>query len=217
MQNLDRDMADEKAVTTFYERTTATFCATVASTLALRIPGLLMWSQSANVSDYAIADGFLKFAGPTALADKHALLEEAMDKETLKLFRLMAERRSSLVTHVFKNLAAGGPEVMLAIPNLVVVGHDAKNTPWTFDSRSNNPIFPSDPADREGALLPQHPTHPLPGEAALASAYVQSYFVPPPALSTGSPNVQGSSKDMGTRKALKRKRDDGSGNQSRAS
>jgi len=76
----------------------------VASTL--RIPGLLMWSQSANVSDYAIATVFLKFAGPTALADKHALLEKAMDKETLKLLQLMAERRSSLVTHIFKNLAS---------------------------------------------------------------------------------------------------------------
>lgn len=117
LENLDMDMADEKAVACFYDKTTATFCAPVASALALGIPGLLMWTQSANVTGYAIADGFLKFAGPTALANKDAQLEQAMDKETLELFRLLAKHRSSLVTHEFKNLAAGGPEVMLAIPN----------------------------------------------------------------------------------------------------
>jgi hypothetical protein len=180
-----------------------------------------MWTQSANVSGYAITDGFLKFAGPTALADKDAQLEEAMDKETLKLFRLLAERWSSLVTHKFKNLAADGPEVMLAIPNFshsprfdwtscsipecasmtkhererhkvgaVIVGHDANNTPWT---------------------LPQL-------KIALASASAQlPDSVPPPALSTGSPNVQSSPKDAGTSKTVKRKRDDDSSNQSRAS
>jgi hypothetical protein len=239
VENLDKDMADEKAVASFYDKTTPTFCAPVASILALRIPGLLMWTQQANVSGYAIANGVLKFAGPTALADKDAQLEEALDKETLKLFRLLAERRSSLVTHQFKNLAAGGPEVMLSIHNLsnsprfdwitcdtpecasmknhekerrkvgaVIVGHDAKNTPWTFDSRSNNSMYPSDPE----AVPPQHPTLRQPhqiGEIAPAPASAQlPAFVPPPALSTG---------EVGTNKGVKRKRDDGSSNQSRAS
>jgi hypothetical protein len=252
LENLDMDMADEKAVACFYDKTTAMFCAPVASALALGIPGLLMWTQSANVTGYAIADGFLKFAGPTALANKDAQLEQAMDKETLELFRLLAKHRSSLVTHEFMNLAAGGPEVMLAIPNLsnssrfdwtscnvptcasltnhqkerrkveaVIVRHDAKSTPWTFHSRSNNSMFPSDPEDREETVRPQHSTLPLPhqtGEIALASTSAQlPDSVPPPALSTGSPNVQGSLENVGTSKAVKRKRDDGSSNQDRAS
>jgi hypothetical protein len=177
--NIDRDMADEEAVASFYDKTTATFCAPVASTLALRLSywnSLLVWTQSPNVSGYAIANGFLKVAGPTTFANKGAQLEEATDKETLRLFRLLSMRRASLVTNEFKNLAAGGPEVMLAIPNLsnsssfdwtscdvpecasmtnhererekvkaVFVGPDAKNTPWTFDSRSNNSDVPLGP------------------------------------------------------------------------
>jgi hypothetical protein len=61
VRSIDRDMTDEKAVASFYNKTTATFCAPVASTFALRLldwDGLLVWTQSANVSGYAIADGF---------------------------------------------------------------------------------------------------------------------------------------------------------------
>jgi hypothetical protein len=248
--NIDRDMADEKAVSSFYDKTTATFCVPVASTLALRLPhwnSLLVWTQSANVSGYAIADGFLKVAGPTNLADKDAQLEKAMDKETLRLFRSLSTRRASLVTNEFKDLGAGGPEVMLAIPNLsnspifdwtscdvpecatmtnhgrerekvkaVFVGPDANNTPWTLDSHSNNSMVPSHPA----TVRPQHPTLPQPhqiGEIVPAStSALLPTSVPPPELSTGSSNVQGSSEDVGTSKAVKRKRDGGSGNQSRA-
>lgn len=79
-------MTDEKSVASFYERTTALFCAPVASTLALRLSkwdSLLIWAQSANVSGYAIADGFLKVAGPTMFSKKEALL---MDEKTLGLF-----------------------------------------------------------------------------------------------------------------------------------
>lgn len=48
-----------------HERTTSTFCAPVASTLALRLSdwdSLLVWTRSANVSGYATADGLLKVA-----------------------------------------------------------------------------------------------------------------------------------------------------------
>ena len=248
VRSIDRDMTDEKAVASFYDKTTSTFCAPVASTLALRLSdwdSLLVWTQSANVSGYAIADGFLKVASPTSLADKEAQLKEAMDKETLRLFRLLSTRRTSLVTNVFKNLAAGGPEVTLAIPNLsnsprfdwtscdvlecasmtnhererekvdaVFVGPDAKNTPWTFDSHSNNPMSLSDPE----TVRSQPPTLPQPreiGEIALtpASALLPA-SVPPPALSTGSSSIQGSSEHVGTSKVVKRKRDDGSSNES---
>ena len=170
---LGRDKTDEKALASFYDKTTALFCAPVASTLALRFSDwdtLLMWTQSANVYGYAIAGGFLHVAGPTDLADKEAQLEEVMDEETLRLFRSLSTRLASLVTNIFKNMAAG-PEVMLGIPNLsnlpsfdwtscnvpecasatkhdrerknvakVSVGPDAKNTPWTFDLGPNNPM-----------------------------------------------------------------------------
>ncbi|KAF8348709.1 hypothetical protein F5887DRAFT_1249742 [Amanita rubescens] len=179
VRNIGRDKTDEKALASFYDKTTALFCAPIASTLALRLSDwdtLLMWTQSANAYGYAIAGGFLQVAGPTDLADKEAQLKEVMDEETLRLFRSLSTRLASLVTNEFKNMAAGGPEVMLAIPNLsnspsfdwtscdapecasatnhergrknvaeVSVGPDAKNTPWAFDSRSNNSTSLSNP------------------------------------------------------------------------
>jgi hypothetical protein len=180
--------------------------------------------------------------GPTSLADRDAELKEAMDNEMLRLFRLLSTRRASLVINKFKNLAAGGPEVMLAIPNLsnspsfdwtscdvpacasmtnyekerekveaVFVGPDAKNTPWTFDCGSN---FPSDPE----AGRPQRPALPRLRQVAPASASaLLPASVPPPALSTGRSNIRSSSEDVGTSKAVKRKRDNGSSNESRAS
>ena len=232
VRSISRDVADEKAVARFYERTTATFCAPVASTLALRVSdwaSLLVWTQSANVSGYAIADGFLTFMGPTSLAETEAELRQAMDEETFRLFQLLVARRASLMTSGFKNVAAGGPEVMLAIPNLsnlpsfdwtscnapecasmtnhkkerdkvkeVIVGPDAKKTPWTLP---NNPMSPSG----SETVRPQSPTLPQSreiGEIVPASA---------------SALLQGSSEDVGTSKAVKRKRDDGSSNESRAS
>ncbi|KIL60282.1 hypothetical protein M378DRAFT_14258 [Amanita muscaria Koide BX008] len=233
VRNVGRDKTDEKAVASFYDKTTALFCAPIASTLALRLSDwdtLLMWTQSANVYGYAIAEGFLQVAGPTDLADKEAQLKEIMDEETLRLFRSLSTRLASLVTNEFKNMAAGGPEVMLAIPNLsnspsfdwtscdapecasatnhererknvaeVSVGPDAENTPWTFDSRSNNLTSLSNPE----TVRPQPPTLPQPreiGEIA-RSSNIQGFF----------------SEDVGTSKAVKRKRNNGSSDESRAS
>ncbi|KAM6503753.1 hypothetical protein JOM56_000696 [Amanita muscaria] len=230
VRNIGRDKTDEKAVASFYDKTTALFCAPIASTLALRLSDwdtLLMWTQSANVCGYAIAEGFLQVAGPTDLAHKEAQLKEVMDEETLRLFRSLSTRLASLVTNEFKNMAAGGPEVMLAIPNLsnspsfhwtscdapecasatihererknvaeVSVGPDAKNTPWTFDSRSNNLTSLSNPE----TVRPQPPTLPQLreiGEIARSSS------------------IQGSSEDVGS-KAVKRKRNNGSSDESRA-
>jgi len=218
------DVIDEKAVASFYDKTTATFCGSVASTLALRNPDLFKWTQSANVSGYAIADGFLTFAGPTTLAGMDARLKDAMDEKTRQLVLLLAQRFSSLATFEFKNLAADDIEVMLAIPGLstwpifvwtscntpecasmrevskvgnVNVGPDAKDTPWTFDSHLSE-----DGGSVQVALVP--------APAQLPDS------VPPLALSTGGLSVQGSSGVVASTKALKRKRDDGSSNQSRA-
>src|SRR6266550_1773134 len=110
VRGVDRRMSDEKAVASFYDKTTATFCAPIASTLALRVPDwstLLVWTQSANVSGYAIAEGFLKVASPTNLAKKETHLKEAMGEETLRLLQVLSTRRASLVTNEFMNMAAG--------------------------------------------------------------------------------------------------------------
>ena len=246
VRNIDWYIADVQAVASFYDKTTASFCAPIASTLALRLPDwdtLLMWTQSANVSGYAIADGFLTVAHPTKLAEKEAELRQSMGEETLRLLRLLSTRRASLVTREFKNMAAGGPEVMLAIPNLsnsprfdwtncnapecasmtnhvkerqkvvaaVFLGPDAKKTPWTIDSGSNNPMSPSG----SETVRPQLPM--LPQSRELAEIAPASTVVPPLSLSTGSSSVQGSSQDVGASKAVKRRRDDGSSNESKAS
>jgi hypothetical protein len=209
---------DESAVASFYDKTTALFCAPIASTLALRLSEwatVLMWTQSANVSGYAIADGFLHFAHPIDLANREALLKE-VDEETFGLLQSLSTRYASLVTSEFKNMSTDGPEVMLAIPNLSdspsfdwtscnapecalarnhetrrerknVVGPDAKNTPWTFDSCSNSTM----------SLLNSE-TQPQPREIGCSS-------------------IQGSSEDVGTSKAVKRKRNNSSSDESRAS
>lgn len=72
----------------------------------------------------------------------------------------------------------------------VKVGLDAGNTPWTIDSRSNDPMFPTHPEAREEAFRLQHLTLPLPprqiGKIALASTSAQlPGFVPPPAKGGG--------------------------------
>ena len=77
-----------------------------------------MWTHSANVYGYAIADGFLKVANQKVLADMEAQLKMVMDEETLGLLRSLSASRASLVTNEFKNMAADGREVMLAILNL---------------------------------------------------------------------------------------------------
>ncbi len=88
-------MVDETAVASFYDRTTAIFCELVALTLALRIPGLCSGglSQPMCLAIQSLMVS-LNFPFPTTLAKMDAQLEEAMDKETLKLFRLLAERNS---------------------------------------------------------------------------------------------------------------------------
>ncbi len=120
VSEIEKNVVDEKEVAGFYERTTASFSLRVASILALGVRRLLRWSQSANVSGYAITDGFLYFPDPTDpdSAVLYAQLEAQLGKETVDLIRSLAKDRSSLATYEFKNLAAGREEVMLAVPNL---------------------------------------------------------------------------------------------------
>jgi len=117
---IEKNVVDEKEVAGFYERTTATFSLRLASFLALRVRHLLRWSQLANVSGYAMADGFLYFPDPTDpdSAALYAELEAHLGKETVDLILSLARNRSSLATFEFKNLAASRKEVMLAVPKL---------------------------------------------------------------------------------------------------
>ena len=226
-------MTDEKAVASFYERTTATFCAPVASTLALRLSdwdSLLVWTQSVNVSGYAIADGFLKVTDERTLAEKETQLKETMGEEMFRLLQTFSTDIRSLMTSEFKNMAAGGPEVMLEIPNL----SDLPSFDWTGcespDCASNTyhakerkkvteasmamgPDAKNTPwtltSDRETVRL-QPLTLPQPheiGEPALASVLV---LLPAsvPLVSTGRSSIQGSSEDAGTSKAMKQKQDE---------
>ena len=122
MARLEEDVVDEKEVAGFYERTTATFSLGVTSILALGVDNLLRWTQSANVSGYAIADGFLYFSNsdkPSSDA-MYAQLETQLDKETVDIIRSLGRDRSSIATFEFKNLAAGRQEVMFAVPNLSI-------------------------------------------------------------------------------------------------
>ena len=193
-------LSDEKGVACFYDKTTATFCQEAASILALGFPHLVKWTQSGNVSGYAIAEGFLHFDD----VGMNAQLEKIMDQETINIIQLLADKLASLATFEFKNLAAGGADVMLAIPKLANLPKfgwtfcesldcatskthenerrkvseaeanmwlDAKTTPWSFDRCSDNQV---------------------------------------------PPVVQGPSKDVETSQSSKRKRDSDSDNESEA-
>ena len=65
---VDLGMKNEGSVAQFYSRTTADYCATVASMLELHpnLPlwtSILMWTNSPSQSGYAIADGSINILG----------------------------------------------------------------------------------------------------------------------------------------------------------
>lgn len=67
VRRVEKAITDEKGVANFYDKTTATFCTPLASTLALHPNasiaiwmGLLVWTQSVSSSGYAIMDGELR-------------------------------------------------------------------------------------------------------------------------------------------------------------
>jgi hypothetical protein len=238
---LEWQMADEKAVASFYNKTTVIFCASVASTLALRTPdwtSLLRWTWSANISGYAIADGFLTFASPEDLALKDVQLEEVIDEETLEIFRSLAERDSPLAIWEINNMDSGGGELLLTIPGLsnaefnwtsatspqcasmtnyerkgrrvqeVNVRPDAENPPCVIDLCSKDSTSPSHTEDHEEAVRSQHPTLPQTRNITLASTSART-----PGF--GLPPAQ--STNVEARNTLKRKRGNGDNSESMAS
>ena len=125
-------MTDEKAVVEFYCRTTANYCSFVASTLALhpsfpRWGSLLVWTQSASSSDYAIPDGRLLFIEEgdndvDVSRDERAAIAESMDSRSRAFFEGVRKSKSPLATWEMKNLTT---EVMTAI-------RDMGEFSWTF-------------------------------------------------------------------------------------
>lgn len=90
LKQVEKTITDEKGVAKFYDKTAATFCTPLASTLALHPTtstdwtGLLIWSQSASSSDYVIMDGELRIfqsASDDEVA-KHEKIVETMESET---------------------------------------------------------------------------------------------------------------------------------------
>ena len=203
LTNIEASVVDEKEVVGFYERTTATFCLPVASTLALGFPGLLRWTQSSNVSGYAIADGFLYFPDPKLSAGIYAQLEQKMGKETVKYIRSLAETRSSLCTEEFNNLAAGGLEVMLSISKLSKL----PKFKWTS---CNAPDCAALVKHQEQHIKVKKTKDDM-GRDAKTTPWVLDQHPNNSAI----PNVQGSSEDLSSRKR-KRDVDGDSNNQSRA-
>ena len=90
-RSVNKAIAEEKAVATFYYKTTATFCAPVVSKLTLRdsnwLP-LLLWTQSNNDFNDAIADGSLRITTVDDLALQETHLKFSLRR--LRAYRLWA-------------------------------------------------------------------------------------------------------------------------------
>jgi hypothetical protein len=91
---VEKTITDAKGVTNFCDKTNATFCKPLASTLALHPnasisdwTGLLVWTQSVSSSGYAIMDGELRIFR-TASDDEvveHNLIVETMESEMRRI------------------------------------------------------------------------------------------------------------------------------------
>jgi hypothetical protein len=117
-------MMDEREVANFYGKTTAKYCARVASTLALHPTNwrgnLLYWTQSGPNPDYAISDGYLFFKnkGDGPGKEEREANIETMDPEIRQIYEEMGMSRSPLATWEIKSLTSGTHGVMNAIRNL---------------------------------------------------------------------------------------------------
>jgi hypothetical protein len=125
LMSMDEFVPDEKAVTNYYQQTTAKYCSQVASTLSLcptaqfsRWRSLLSWTQSGPSSGYAIMDGKLCFIGEGAGQSKvfRAALLDSMDSKTRRIFKELRDSKSSLASWEFKSTDAGPVEVITTVP-----------------------------------------------------------------------------------------------------
>jgi hypothetical protein len=126
LEDLYYGMEHEEHVASFYERSTFTFCASVASTLSLHPNAstlgwrsLMHWSWPRDrTAGYAMADRLFLFR-TDEMSEGHQALLGTMNEEIRVLYLALRERYTSLATWEFKHLAArGSQDTMLEIPNL---------------------------------------------------------------------------------------------------
>ena len=125
MEDLSKEVENERAVADFYGNTTAKYCSRLASTLALhpsfpRWRTLLHWTQSGPSSSYAIMDGQLLFIDEGVNQDKiaRAAVVESMDSEARTIFEEVRKLKQPLATWEIKSIPIGSPEAMTAVRNL---------------------------------------------------------------------------------------------------
>ena len=125
VRKLSKVMRNETAVADFYHMTTATYCLTVASMLALH-PSyqewstLLSWTKSAPSSRYAIMEGqlcFLEEGGGEDKAERDEMVN-CIESKYRAIFEDVRNLELSLGTWEIKNLSTGSPEVISSIHNL---------------------------------------------------------------------------------------------------
>ena len=126
----DRNAEDETDVVDYYDKTTATYCVRVASTLALHPTSswknsLLKWTKTGPHSNYAIADGHLCFREYTNDRQDREAIVESMEEETRLIYEKMRKDNESLATWEFKSLTSGPVNLMNAVCGL-------GNFSWTY-------------------------------------------------------------------------------------
>ena len=131
LASLPKGMKNELSVMEFYLRTTALFCAPVASVLALypqftRWTSILVWMRTPTRSSYTIADGSLKLSDLDMVSGSTSRkLLDAMDETTRMLVPRLRDKFPDLINWKMKNLSVGYDEVMQAI-----LGFKAVPFPW---------------------------------------------------------------------------------------
>ncbi|KAK2467449.1 hypothetical protein APHAL10511_000304 [Amanita phalloides] len=229
-RRLGRTVRDENDVANFYDKTTGTYCAYVASTLALHPTasfsewdGLLRWTQSLPSSTYAIVDGMLCFEPEddgVENAEQLAAIEKTIESKSLSVFEKMRESARPLAT--WEVLSVGSVQVMAEVPNLgkfswttcndcgakhqLTTKKQNKVTPRGPDALAPPWDLPDDPlhSDEEidVQLLTSHATlqQPVTARRSLRSS---TRPPPPPSAPGGGPSAMD--------KCKKRKRDEEEG------
>ena len=200
-------MTDEKAVASFYEKTTASFCVPVASTLALRTSNwfsLLLWTQYNNACNKAIADGFLRVTNVGALALQETHLKAVLGEDKFKLVQDLSESQESIMTYKFKSLAAGGVDVMEEILKL----SKSPTFEWTGCDNCGSKMKNRTQRNKIAKVVRGPDAKFTPWNLGSSPISPSDAETVRPQPQTGSSSVQGSSKDVKARKAMKRKRDE---------
>ena len=129
---VDRGMQNEGSVAQFYGRTTATYCSTVASMLALHpsIPvwtSILSWTATPSKSGYAIADGSVNIVGYSEppIDEFDEIRKDIWDSLEPSLCRVLLRVKEvypDLATWEIKSLSVGTHEVMEGVRREATTG-----------------------------------------------------------------------------------------------